>query len=164
MALVIAVLAWKNTGSLGVTGRENEEAVFPSVPVTSWRAWNFTWRCIKSIWVRVRGRAGTGDTRVKICCTPTRPGRPSSWYLLQTDRSSHIQKPWSSWGTPTTLIAPGLVEDVPAYGHRSWKYVIFKISSNQNHSMNLCFCDPFGQRIGPQIQNFIQILEFSSNP
>lgn len=49
MAPVIAVLAWKNTGYLGRIGRENDQAVLPSVPMTSWTAWNFTWRCIKAL-------------------------------------------------------------------------------------------------------------------
>lgn len=62
MAPGIAALAWNNTGSLGRTGGENDQAVLPSVPKTSWSAWNFTWRCIKGLWVMVKGRPGSGST------------------------------------------------------------------------------------------------------
>lgn len=51
MALMTAVLKWKDTGSLGRTDKGDEETVLPSVSVTIWRAWNCTGGWTESLWV-----------------------------------------------------------------------------------------------------------------
>lgn len=62
---------WKRAGPLGRTGRGVEKVVLPSMSVSSWRTWSFTqgwmssWQ--ESLWVRNKGRVGTGDIVVGIC-------------------------------------------------------------------------------------------------
>lgn len=115
MAPGIAALAWNNTGSLGRTDGENDQAVLPSVPKTSWSAWNFTWRCIKGLWIMVKGRPGSGSTTVKVCCTPPDQEDQAHETFYRQTGTATFRNPWSSWGTSTTLIAHGLVQCVPAH-------------------------------------------------
>jgi len=56
MAPMTEVLEWKDTGSLGRTGRGDEEGVSPSMSMASWRAWSSAWG-----WTRSQPRAyGSG--------------------------------------------------------------------------------------------------------
>lgn len=43
MVPVAGVLEWEDTGSLGRTGREDEEMVSPSLSVPRWRAVSSAW-------------------------------------------------------------------------------------------------------------------------
>jgi len=72
MASVTGVLEWKDTGSLRRMGRGDEEEVLPSVSTTGWSAWSLGMdgEPTKSLWVRIKGRAGTGDFIVGVCYRP----------------------------------------------------------------------------------------------
>jgi len=48
MASMTGVLEWKDTESLGRTGRGNEGGVSPSMSVTSWSEWSSTWGWMRS--------------------------------------------------------------------------------------------------------------------
>jgi len=48
MASKTGGLEWKGTGSLGRTGRGIEEEVSPSMSMTRWGAWSFTWGWMRS--------------------------------------------------------------------------------------------------------------------
>ena len=47
MAPMTGVLKWKDIGSLGRTGRGDEE-VLPSMSMTSWSAWSSAWGWMRS--------------------------------------------------------------------------------------------------------------------
>ena len=68
------VLEWKDTGSLGRTGRGDEEGMSPSMSMASWSAWSSVGvveELAESLWVRIKGRAGTGDIIVGVCYRPS---------------------------------------------------------------------------------------------
>ena len=57
------VSEWKDTGSLGRTGRRDEKGVSPSRSMTSWSAWSSAWG-----WMRSPLRAyGSGAIIVGVC-------------------------------------------------------------------------------------------------
>ena len=69
------LLSWSSKtsqkDSLGRTGRGDEERMLPSMSVTSWSAWiRMNKELTESLWVRITGKAGTGDVIVGICYRP----------------------------------------------------------------------------------------------
>lgn len=75
MALRTAVLQWKNAGSLGRTGRGDEENMLPSKSVTNRSALNLAWRIDEELtenrWVRIKGKASRGDIIMRVCYRPS---------------------------------------------------------------------------------------------
>lgn len=79
--------------------------------MTNWSAWNFKWRCIKGLGVRVKGRAGTEGRSA----TPNQSRKTKLMIPCTDGYEQPHSNPWSFWGGSTTLIASGLVEYVPAH-------------------------------------------------
>ncbi|CAN0329528.1 unnamed protein product [Bubo scandiacus] len=48
MTPMTGVLEWKDTGSLGRTGRGDEVGVLPSMSMMSWSAWSSAWGWMRS--------------------------------------------------------------------------------------------------------------------
>jgi len=73
MGPITGVLEWKDTGSLGRTGRGDEEGVLRSVS-----AWlecmelclGMDKELMESLWVRITGREGTSDITVRVSYRP----------------------------------------------------------------------------------------------
>ena len=85
------VLEWKDTGFLGRTGKGDEEGMSPSMSM------EHTEFCLgmeeeltKSLWVRIKGRAGTGDIIVGICYRPpNQEDRTDKTHYEQVGTASH---------------------------------------------------------------------------
>ncbi|GAB0182662.1 hypothetical protein GRJ2_000731500 [Grus japonensis] len=58
----------------------------------------------ESLWVRIKGWTGTGDTIVGLCYKPLSQEDQADEDLY---RQLHICKPWSSWGTSASKISVG---------------------------------------------------------
>ena len=68
------VLEWKDTGSLGRTGRRDKEGAVALYVSDQLECMEL---CLgmheeptESLWVRIKGRAGTGDIIVGVCYRP----------------------------------------------------------------------------------------------
>jgi len=73
MAPLTGVLEWKHTGSLGRTGTGDEEEVFLSVSdqlECMELCLGMDEELTESLWVRIKGRAGTGDVIVGVLDRP----------------------------------------------------------------------------------------------
>ena len=57
----------------------------------------------ESLWVRITGRAGTGDIIVGVCYRPPDQEDQADETPFRQKRP-HVHKPWSSWGPSTTPI------------------------------------------------------------
>ena len=65
------LVEWKGTGSLGRTGREDEEGVSPSNQLACMElCLGMDEEPTESLWVRIKGRAGTGYIIVGVCYRP----------------------------------------------------------------------------------------------
>lgn len=53
-------MEWKDTESLGRTGKEGEERVSSFMSITIWNAWSSGWRHEELTKIRIKGKAGTG--------------------------------------------------------------------------------------------------------
>lgn len=59
------------------------------------------------LWVRTKGRAGTGDIKVGVCNSHLT--RKAEWLMpsIGSEEQPHDHKPWSSWVNSTTPISVG---------------------------------------------------------
>jgi len=103
------VLEWKDIGSLGRTGRGDKEEVSASMSKSSWSEWSSDWGWMRSQ-TRAYGsglKAGQGLVTLQCRSTTDHLTRKTKQTRLFIDRTKqlHFHKPWSSWGTSTTLIS-----------------------------------------------------------
>lgn len=85
------------------------------------------------LWVKIKGKAGTEDIMMWICCRPP-DGRWCGWSSLQADRSSFTfasPDPYGGFQSPGLSVGGtnGRAQAIP-------NYMVFK-----GHSNNLTFCD-----------------------